>query len=267
MTAGKKAFFLDIDGTLSQNGAAPGPEDVLALREARAAGHFVFINTGRSLGCVPPVLRQADYLDGLLCGCGTHLVMGGKTVFTATLKRPLLRRIAAFYLARPDRFCMIEGEENVYHCNGPLLRPDCRRVTREDDFEGVFAQARITKLTVLGVGRADDQERALLAGEMELVEQSGANWHEAILPGNGKGRGMRRVCAHLGIPLENSVSVGDSDNDLDMFAHAGVAVAMENATDAAREAAQLITGPCGRGVAQAVRALALRQGSLRPAQG
>jgi len=264
MTTGKKAIFLDIDGTLSWNSEAPCPEDIAALRAARAQGHFVFINTGRSSGFVPPVLREADYLDGFLCGCGTQLIMDGRQVFGGELSRPFLRRVAAFHLARPARWCLFEAEDNVYNLNGPLMYPHFKRVTREDDFETVYADVRVTKLTIMGHGQADAEEHALFDGVLELVEQTKSNWYEAILPGNGKGRGLRRVCAHLGIPIENSIAVGDSENDLDMFAHAGVSVAMENASEAALQAAQLMTGKCGEGgVARAVRALVLGDETAR----
>ena len=95
------------------------------------------------------------------------------------------------------------------------------------------------------------------------MEQTKSNWYEAILPGNGKGRGMERTCRLLGVPIENSIAIGDSENDLDMFAHAGAAVAMENASELALQAAHYVTGPCGQGgVAQAVRALVFGEGEL-----
>ena len=82
MNTNARAIFLDIDGTLIPFGAeAPCEQDRTALLRARAAGHKVLINTGRSSGFLPPVLRTADYLDGFLCGCGTQLIIGGKTLF------------------------------------------------------------------------------------------------------------------------------------------------------------------------------------------
>lgn len=263
MTDGKKILFLDIDGTLSWNSQAPCAEDIEALRRARAAGHFVFINTGRASGFLPPPLRGVDYLDGYLCGCGTQLLMNGRQVFGDELSRPLLRQVAAFHLADPGRVCLFEAEDALYGIHAPAAIYHTQPVTREDAFGREYAHVHVTKITVLGHGRATPEEHALFDGHLELVEQTKSNWYEAILPGNGKGRGMERACRILGVPIGNSIAIGDSENDLDMFAHAGIAVAMENASDLALRAARFVTGRCGEGgVAQAVRALIFGEGEL-----
>ena len=264
MTEGKKAIFLDIDGTLSWNSLPPCPEDILALRRARDAGHYVFINTGRARGFLPPPLLGVDYLDGYLCGCGTQLLMDGRQLFGDELSRPLLREVVRFFLAHPDRMCLLEAEDALYGVNVTRKSYQTVPVAREDAFEREYARVHVTKLTVLGHGRADAAERALFDGRLETVEQSRSQWYEAILPGNGKGRGMRRACRLLGVPIENSIAIGDSENDLDMFAHAGVAVAMANASPPALEHAHCVTGRCGEGgVAQAVRALVFGEGALK----
>ena len=264
MTDGRKAIFLDIDGTISRYGADPCPQDIAALRRARAAGHVALINTGRSRGILPENLVGVDWLDGYLCGCGTQLILHGQEVFGAVLDRPLLRDVAAFFLNLPGRCCLFEAEEGAYiiRCQTdfdpwPIALP----VRSADDFETVYADARITKLTVYGA--MTEAERALYHGRLTPVLQSSGRWYEAILPGRGKGLGLRHVCERLEIPVENSIAIGDSDNDLDMFAHAGIAVAMAESSPTALAAARYRTGRCGEGgVAQAVDALVFGEGEL-----
>lgn len=48
-------------------------------------------------------------------------------------------------------------------------------------------------------------------------------------------------------PVENSVAIGDSENDLDMFRHAGWSVAMGNASPAVQSQADWVTAPAGQG--------------------
>ena len=62
------ALFFDIDGTLISEYTGEIPESAQeALRAARANGHKIFINTGRTLCCLPPSVRTFGF-DGLLCG-------------------------------------------------------------------------------------------------------------------------------------------------------------------------------------------------------
>ena len=260
----RRIIFLDIDGTLSWDGNPPCDADIAALRRARAAGHAVLINTGRSHGVLPPVFLGVDYLDGYLCGCGTTLIMNGQVRFDSALDRPLLRDVCRFFLNAPGRCCLFEAEEGAYiiRCQTdfdpwPIALP----VRSADDFETVYADARITKLTVYGA--MTEAERALYHGRLTPVLQSSGRWYEAILPGRGKGLGLRHVCERLEIPVENSIAIGDSDNDLDMFAHAGIAVAMAESSPTALAAARYRTGRCGEGgVAQAVDALVFGEGEL-----
>ena len=67
-------------------------------------------------------------------------------------------------------------------------------------------------------------------------------WYMECAPkGISKGEAVLRLCAHTGIPVERSVSAGDSENDLEMIAAAGIGCAMANATEGCRAAADYVT--------------------------
>lgn len=57
-----------------------------------------------------------------------------------------------------------------------------------------------------------------------------------VLDRSGKAAALRRFAADAGIPLANTVAIGDGANDVDMLATAGLGVAF-NANDVARDAA------------------------------
>jgi len=64
------------------------------------------------------------------------------------------------------------------------------------------------------------------------------------------------VCAHLGVPPEQTLAIGDAESDTAMFAVAGLAVAMGNATDAVKARATLVApSNDADGVAWALRYL------------
>lgn len=56
------------------------------------------------------------------------------------------------------------------------------------------------------------------------------------MPGS-KGGGLRFAAATMGVPLADTVAIGDSDNDLTMIEVAGIGIAMGNGEQCAKDAA------------------------------
>jgi len=74
-----KYLFFDYDGTLTYNGRI-SEKNMYALAKAQAAGHKIFLNTGRSKGNVPDeVLSQIPW-NGMICGKG-YMEYEGKVLF------------------------------------------------------------------------------------------------------------------------------------------------------------------------------------------
>ena len=71
--------------------------------------------------------------------------------------------------------------------------------------------------------------------------------------GVSKGSGLKKLAELLGVPMECVMAIGDGGNDAEMLRAAGVGVAMENAMEEARAAADYITADVRKcGVAQAI---------------
>lgn len=74
---------------------------------------------------------------------------------------------------------------------------------------------------------------------------------EACLKGVDKARGVTWVCAHEHIPRDRVIAFGDAGNDMAMFSACGCGVAMANATEPCKAAADVVSavGNNGSGVA------------------
>jgi hydroxymethylpyrimidine pyrophosphatase-like HAD family hydrolase len=64
---------------------------------------------------------------------------------------------------------------------------------------------------------------------------------ELIPKGIGKGDALLRLADAHGIPQENTVAIGDYNNDIDMIKKAGLGVAVGNAAPDVLEVADLVT--------------------------
>ena len=72
----------------------------------------------------------------------------------------------------------------------------------------------------------------------------------------GKGNALRWLLKELGIPAESCAAFGDADNDIDLLQAAGIGIAVENATEGCKAAANYITKACRKdGVAWAIETI------------
>ena len=85
---------------------------------------------------------------------------------------------------------------------------------------------------------------------------SDPSYLEFMARGVNKGAGLRAAAEALGLGPQEVMAVGDGHNDLPMLRWAGVSVAMGNASDEVKAAAQFVTENCDRdGLAAALNEL------------
>lgn len=70
-------------------------------------------------------------------------------------------------------------------------------------------------------------------------------WHpffaDCICKGTSKATGIDAVCDYYGIDISETMAFGDGGNDMQMLAHAGMGVAMGNASDEVKACADYVT--------------------------
>lgn len=64
---------------------------------------------------------------------------------------------------------------------------------------------------------------------------------DIIARGNSKSKGIDHVLEYYGIDLKDTMAFGDGGNDIPMLGHAGIGVAMGNASDEVKAAADYVT--------------------------
>jgi hydroxymethylpyrimidine pyrophosphatase-like HAD family hydrolase len=76
--------------------------------------------------------------------------------------------------------------------------------------------------------------------------------------GADKGKALQLVCGRLGVPVEQSMAIGDAAPDLQMMHAAGIGMAMGNAPDDVKAQADIVgPGNMEDGVAWAIERYAL----------
>lgn len=255
----KYAVFLDIDGTLTWGKPTTSEENTAVLRRAQAEGHLICINSGRSRGNIPKELLEQFPFDGIVAGGGAYVSLHDKILHREEIPSALVLEICSFFL-QIRVCCVIEGESSSAIVNPELMPEFAGFPIRSMEDAARFAEAEhATKLTVLAVKeQLPASFDALLSPHFNIIYHP--NYTETILKQCDKARGMAILLQAAGIPREHSVALGDSLNDMEMLAYAGLSVAMGNALDEVKDAVDRVTASVLEdGVAKAVRQYVLKQ--------
>lgn len=226
-----KALFFDIDGTVLSERTGTVPDSAAAaIRAARKEGHLTFINTGRTLSCLPHVLFDMDF-TGFLCGCGTDVVYQGEHLYDRTIPREdadmLIHMLDAHRMG-----AVLEGRDRIYFQSENSRFPVVQSILTQ--FRNVFPVQIgweepfpvFSKLIVLGDEESRDQDFCReVSGLFDVIDR-GTRFYELVPKGHSKAGAIDLVLERFEIRRENAWVFGDSSNDLSMFRAVPNAVAM-----------------------------------------
>ncbi|MFZ5815699.1 MAG: Cof-type HAD-IIB family hydrolase [Bacillota bacterium] len=79
--------------------------------------------------------------------------------------------------------------------------------------------------------------------EQELYITSAGGIVDMVAAGVNKGAALRALAGMMGVPMEQTLAIGDDENDIPFLAAAGLGIAMGNAAEQVKAVAGAITGP------------------------
>ncbi len=250
------AVFLDIDGTLISDSFKISEKNKKAIAAAREKGHMVFINTGRSWGNIPPELLNQIELDGVVAGSGAMVRINGKTHFKSSMNRDLIKRIMEYAFNHREYWLIFEGEKNVYMMPNEMrgLRGYQKEIESVDDYLKICAEDEIQVIAMSQT--VPDDFKELFKDELTVFQFE--TYADLVVKGLNKAIGIQKVLELTGIRKENTVAIGDSNNDYDMIEFAGIGVAMANSQQRILDIADMVTDSAENcGVAKAIERILL----------
>lgn len=285
----------DLDGTLLQNDRTVDPAAKEAIEKAIAQGIHVAIASGRDKnGCA--FVYEPLHLDE---GENFLALVNGQILYDFKNKEYDLDDVLS-----PEDGLKIQavlakyGVEGIFCCGYDFysylsaanrLKKNIRRaISGKPADYGLKAGAEkrnfinldikpyifsqdINKVCLIKTPKFFEENMDALREELKDYDlmMVGPNWIEIMPKGIGKASALRKICQKLGITMNEVMAFGDAENDLQMLTEAGIGVAMGNAMDNVKEAANIVTkSNMEHGIALAIHALLdgkeeqLRDGSL-----
>ncbi|WP_152968611.1 Cof-type HAD-IIB family hydrolase [Rossellomorea vietnamensis] len=236
-----KLIALDMDGTLVNHEGEVSPENEQAIQRAKEKGIHVVLSTGRSL------FTCRDISDEL--GRSSYLVtVNGGEIYDHEYN--LVDRIP-LDIDLVKQLWELKEEHDVYFWSSTSQGLFNSRKTFNQDIESY-------NWLKFGFDIQDDDVRKVMMDELvknealEITNSSPTNI-EINPAGVNKAAALVKVCKWLDLSMDQVMAVGDSMNDIAMIREAGFGVAMGNAQEAVKEAADWVTGiNTDHGVAQAI---------------
>ena len=271
-----KLIALDLDGTLFNPEGIITPMTKAELNRAASQGVHTVISTGRPFNGLPfeQITDTAIEYAITTNGASIYKIAGKECIYENTMTVETVLPILDFILSKEIHidlyidgvgFTPIRCRENIGRLDVPeSLRKYmiATRTTVEDLVSYVTDCGKgIQKINLNFYPQPDgtfqyQAETLRFLKSIPTIEVvcGGFNNYEISVAGATKSEGLRQLTALLGVTMEQTMAVGDSENDYSMINAAGVGVAMGNASDDIKAIADYITTTNDKdGVGEAVR--------------
>ncbi|MBR6402823.1 MAG: HAD family phosphatase [Eubacterium sp.] len=251
---GRKIFLSDLDGSLLTKDKKVSPKTMDVLKRFVAEGNTFAICTGRDINSA---LSVYEGLGVTFKGSYVVAYNGGQiydvdnkcTVFRQGIEQGLARELldmakeyGIYVHTYNDHFILSE----VYNeCTEYYRRVIKTPLIIADDITP-YMDVPPCKIICIELHDHEKQERFRLAvldkysDKLDLM-YSNDYYLELIPKGSGKGNALIRLSEYLNISRENTIAAGDGENDISMIEAAGLGIAMINAPDVVKQAADVVT--------------------------
>lgn len=244
----------DLDGTLLDSCKRIPPTTALMMKKARELGKIIVLSTGRAPGELKDYDAELAYVDyGILVSGGLIYDFHQQHIIAQSLipdelleviiaaahdEQAMMQALGAkgVFLAKDDLAHIedfhMEVYKPMYQAHGDLVDDVAEVIRKERTFEKINLYHRSAKSRERTYQRLKNFDLTLAYAEETSLE---------ITPkGVSKGIGLKHLCSYLNIPLEDTIAIGDADNDLDIMHTAGLSVAVANANEKVLAAADVI---------------------------
>lgn len=227
----------DLDGTIIKEGENEAPKEFFDVANKIIDSGIPFVAaSGRQYANIRRILAPIADRINYICENGCLVVYNNEIIDKSVIDRDLAMELVADMQKQPGTEIMISGEHTGYFVTDNLPFLDMVRTkikyncTALNDFHDIPED--IIKMSIYwetGIPEGPKQWFREKYGSRLLVADGGNGWLDFNALGSGKGKGLRVLSKHTGIPTSEMIAFGDNENDITMLQEAGISFAMATA--------------------------------------
>jgi Cof subfamily protein (haloacid dehalogenase superfamily) len=259
-----KLIAFDVDDTLLTTEKVISPKTKQALLNAQKNGIKLCVASGRLPYGVKPYAEELDVLNngGYYLGFngGAVLNSGNELIGTTYLDSKYIEPV--YEVLRPTNVTTMVHKGDIIYADRKVndythIEPDVIGLPLNlvDDI-AEFVDWKLHKILLCGepgeLKEVESKLKAKFADDVDIYLS--APWFLEVMPnGVNKGLGVEKVCADMGISMDEVMAFGDNYNDIPMLEMAGLGIAMGNADGEVKRSADYVTDTCDLdGIAKAL---------------
>jgi len=263
-----KMLVTDMDYTLLNKEKRVSDRNREALRRAMEKGVHMVVATGRIYTSARIYAKLLGLDTPIIASNGALIKDASKTIFRGILSQDTVREMLRL-CHKYGIYCHFFTENTIYseklinvslrytEWNKYMGEEDQVKIRIVDDGEEIIEAAKSEVLKAVVFDDDDEKIQKLRDGIMETgivsVSQSMKHNLEVMNKGVTKGNAVRILAQLYGINREEVIAIGDNENDISMIEYAGLGIAMGNAEECLKRAADHVTGDYQEdGVAEAI---------------
>lgn len=243
----------DFDGTLVQSDATISQENKQAIERYEKDGGVFAISTGRMPGGIMPRVKELG-LKGIVSCCQGAIIMdieSQQTLLDESLSYETTIAIAekmeamGLHIHLYDKWAYYSNKDDEllkWYIKAVKIPPTIIKEGGVVDFikENHFCTYKVVAMVMPGESQAviEELKKANFAGC--TVTKSGEVLVEVINEKYSKGTAVAHLAKYYDLPLEKVIAVGDQWNDLSMIERAGMGIAVKNADELLKAAANYV---------------------------
>lgn len=242
------AVVSDFDGTIIKHGANEPPARFFQVVDAILERDIQFVAaSGRQYPNLKRIMSPVADRIGFIAENGALVVWKGKVLHKSVIENTLAAELIGDMKKEADSEILVSGEGTSYIVpNKPeyayMLEYKVKNIVSIlKDFDDLPENPlKISIYYPAGIPeKAENYFRQKYSSRL-LVVESGNGWLDFMAKNSGKGPALKILSEKMGVPLEQMVAFGDSENDISMLKAAGIGYAMSSARDNVKEAADMV---------------------------